>query len=247
VYVIRDLSKQAKASMIKQQTLFQQVQIKAKRLYLNFWFENFFGLLIMISFLLAVTVTEIRPALGSPLDHFFFVIDDVFTGLFAAELMVALVAHWFYDILQEPWIIFDFVVVGSSLVSAAFEGVPGLYPLRAVRALRAVKLLQKLGSLRIIVTAMMQSIWPVANAILLLALITMIYATLAVNFFGGKVCGTSDEGHQSTEATEAVAATCEDTLNPYFARFSVSLLSMFQVCTLTLNCLHLLTMRLNGG
>lgn len=240
VYILRDLSKQAKASKIKEQTSFQQLQIKAKSLYFNQWFQNFFGVLIMSSFLLAIIVNEIRPAYGSPLDHFFFIIDDVFTGLFTAELIVALVSHWFYEILHEPWILFDIVVVGSSLVSAAFEGLPALYPLRAVRALRAVKLLQKLGSLRIIVKAMMHSVVPVANAILLLALVTMIYATLAVNFFGGKICGTSDEDHRRAETKEAIAATCEDPVNPYFSKFSVSLLSMFQVSNSPWNCLRLL-------
>lgn len=78
--------------------------------------------------------------------------------------------------------------------------------------------------------AMMQSVVPVANAILLLALVTGIYATLGVNFFGGKVCAS--EEHSRAEAGEGTAMVCNnDEINPYFSKFSTSLLSMFQVCT----------------
>ena len=70
---------------------------------------------------------------------------------------------------------------------------------------------------------------PVANAILLLALVTMIYATLGVNFFGGKVCSTAADRRTGDDA--GVGSVCDDEMNPYFAKFSISLLSMFQVCT----------------
>ena len=35
--------------------------------------------------MLAVSVTEVRPPFGSGVDHFFTVIDDVITGLFAVR------------------------------------------------------------------------------------------------------------------------------------------------------------------
>ena len=77
---------------------------------------------------------------------------------------------------------------------------------------------------------MMQSVVPVANAILLLALVTCIYATLGVNFFGGKVCAS--EEHRRAEPGGGTAMVCNnDEINPYFSKFSMSLLSMFQVCT----------------
>ena len=75
----------------------------------------------------------------------------------------------------------------------------------------------------------MQSVVPVANAILLLALVTMIYATLGVNFFGGKVCSTATDRRAGDDA--GMDSVCDDEMNPYFAKFSISLLSMFQVCT----------------
>lgn len=37
------------------------------------------------------------------------------------ELLIGLVAHWFYEILAEPWLMFDVVVVGASLVSAGIR------------------------------------------------------------------------------------------------------------------------------
>lgn len=38
-----------------------------------------------------------------------------------------------------------------------------------------------------------KSIFPVFNSLLLLALLTCIYATMAVDFFGGMICEEGDE------------------------------------------------------
>ena len=64
---------------------------------------------------------------------------------------------------------------------------------------------------------------PVANSIFLLGLVTMIYASLAVNIFGGKVC-YEIPGRRSAHLLPCLG----DDGNPYFAKFSTALLSMFQ-------------------
>ena len=55
---------------------------QAKALFDYVWCQNFFGALIILSFLLAVIVSEVRPPFASSMDHFFTIIDDVFTGFF---------------------------------------------------------------------------------------------------------------------------------------------------------------------
>jgi len=40
------------------------------------------------------------------------------------ELVIALISHWFWPFVNEPWMMFDLVVVVASLVSAVYEGIP---------------------------------------------------------------------------------------------------------------------------
>ena len=223
----RDLSKEAtnRSHKAMQISIWAKVQQQARRLHDHNAWQGFFGVLIVASFVLSVTVAEIRPPLGSNLDHTFNLIDDAFTGLFGIELLVALAGFWMKEFLCDAWMVFDLVVVGASVWSAASEGVPAMYPLRAIRVLRAVKLLKQMGSLRVIVQAMMASVIPVANSFILLGLIIVIYTTVAVSFFGGKKCA-------HTHGRQGETSFCQDEEpNPHFHKFSVALLSMFQVVT----------------
>ena len=61
---------------------------------------------------------------------------------------------------------------------------PGVKAFRAMRVLRAVRLLRKSKSLRPIVEALLASAKPVAHSMVLLGLITSIYACMAVGLYG---------------------------------------------------------------
>jgi len=223
--MIRELSRAAidKSDKAKRRSPLKQLQIKARWLYGNSTWQFCFGMLIIASYILSIAVAELRPPIGSHLEHQFDVVDDVITALFGIELLVALTGFWMRDFLCDAWMVFDLVVVCASIASAATEGLPALYSLRSIRVLRAVKLLKKIGPLRIIVQAMLASVVPVANSFVLLGLIVTIYTTVAVSFFGGIRCA---------EEPRTVGALCESQEpNPYFYKFSVALLSMFQVMT----------------
>ena len=75
-----------------------------------------------------------------------------------------------------------------------------------MRAFRVMRLFGRLESLRQIIEALTSSLIPVGNALLIMLLVTSIYAILAVNFFA----------ERSPE---------------FFGNFSKALFSLFQVCT----------------
>lgn len=82
----------------------------------------------------------------------------------------------------------------------------GLAYQRVLAPWQVVKLFQSLKSLRTIITALTKAIIPVANAFMVLAIITAIYAVVGVGLYS---------------EVDVVA----------FGDFSSSLFTMFQVCT----------------
>ena len=120
--------------------------------------------------------------------------------------MVGWSAHWCITYLKSPWNCFNLIIIILSFWSAVYPNAPAFHAIRAVRVLRATKLLAYFGKLREIVAATLASIVPVASSFVILGLVTCIYATMGVTFFG------------------------EDPSN-LFEDFSTALFTMFQVCT----------------
>ena len=149
----------------------------------RFAVQGAFSSAIILSFVLSVTDAELRP--NSSVERVLGYIDWVLTSIFTVELLMNFIADFFFPFFRSGWNLFDAVVVIGSIVSSAQpEGGTNLGALRIVRVLRAVRLLNKAGSLKMIVQAMFASIIPVANSFVLLTLITSIYATMGVNLFG---------------------------------------------------------------
>lgn len=101
---------------------------------------------------------------------------------------------------------FDLVVVPVTFIAQYNPDLPAVGVLRLLRVLRVLKLFQRLSSLRVIINALLKSILPVANAFVVLFLVTAIYAVVATMFFYKYD-------------------------NVQFGKFSASLYTMFQVCT----------------
>ena len=176
-------------------------------------FQTFYMLCILLSFLLSVIGAEINPPTGP--EHTsedpvkakaFAILDDIFTGLFTIELIVNMVAFWFKEFFDDGWRVFDLVAVTGSLISAIEADVPAFHPLRAVRVLRAVRILGRSGSFKAIVHAMIASIMPVMHSVSLLGLVTCIFAVMGNGFFA--------QEHPML-----------------FGTFTASFFTMFQACT----------------
>jgi voltage-gated sodium channel len=101
-------------------------------------------------------------------DKVFEMLDKVFTGLFAVELCVSFVAHAFFLFFKDAWRIFDTLIVFVGIVAAVGARIPGVNAIRAIRVLRALRLLKKSKSLKPIVGALLASVMPVLNAMVLL-------------------------------------------------------------------------------
>ncbi len=90
---------------------------------------------------------------------------------------------------REPWNVFDFIIVGVSLVpdSGPFS------ILRALRILRVLRLLTKIGRLRDIIESLLRVIPSIGWIAALLALVFYVFAVMGTKLFGGSF--PEDFGH----------------------------------------------------
>ena len=94
-------------------------------------------------------------------------------------------AHLWTPFWSSGWNVFDFIVVGITLVAMlpGQEKNSGMKTLRLMRAFRVLRIFARLASLRMLINALTASIFPVLNAILIVMIVTAIYAVLGVTFF----------------------------------------------------------------
>ena len=93
-----------------------------------------------------------------------------FTAIFTIELMINILAHWFWPFVTDVWSQVDvFVVVMSIvplLVPAQNTGI-----VRILRAFRILRLFRRVPSLRKIITALTMALLPVLNVFCILFLL----------------------------------------------------------------------------
>jgi hypothetical protein len=75
------------------------------------------------------------------------------------------------------WNVFDFIVVTLGVIAEIFPDVPVMNDIRLLRVFRAVRLFRKLKSLRLIFNALIASLVPVINSVLILGIVTAMCAT----------------------------------------------------------------------
>ncbi|NXF07816.1 SCN2A protein, partial [Smithornis capensis] len=120
-------------------------------------------------------------------DHFENVLkigNQVFTGIFAAEMVLKIIAmHPFYYF-QEGWNIFDSFIVTLSLVELFLSNVDGLSVLRSFRLLRVFKLAKSWPTLNMLIKIIGNSVGALGNLTLVLAIIVFIFAVVGMQLFG---------------------------------------------------------------
>ena len=99
--------------------------------------------------------------------------DMSLTIIFTAELLVNLYAHWFTPFFSNTASLIDLVVVSLSLAALGPLNMP-VSVLRMARAVRVVRLFNRLRAFKKIVGAITGSIVPVLNAVVLLLLVLAI-------------------------------------------------------------------------
>ncbi|NXO30953.1 SCN5A protein, partial [Cisticola juncidis] len=117
----------------------------------------------------------------------------VFTGIFTAEMILKIIALDPYYYFQQPWNIFDSVIVTLSLVELSFprnksrkERQKGgtLSVLRSFRLLRVFKLAKSWPTLNTLIKIIYNSLGALSNLTLVLAIIIFIFAIVGVQLFG---------------------------------------------------------------
>jgi voltage-gated sodium channel len=129
------------------------------------------------------------------------VIDHLALAVFTVELGARLYAFG-WRFFQDPWNVFDFVIVAIALIPTAGP----LSVLRSLRILRALRLVAMVPSMRRVVTALVKSIPGLLSLSGLLVLLVYVGGVIASNLFG-------------------------DTGDPRFSGLGPTLLTLFQITT----------------
>ncbi|NXU00949.1 SC4AA protein, partial [Buphagus erythrorhynchus] len=117
----------------------------------------------------------------------------VFTGIFIAEMILKIIALDPYYYFQQPWNIFDSVIVTLSLIELSFpkhkskkERRKGgtLSVLRSFRLLRVFKLAKSWPTLNTLIKIIYNSLGALSNLTLVLAIIIFIFAIVGMQLFG---------------------------------------------------------------
>ena len=143
------------------------------------------------------------------------VVDIVFAVLFALESAAKMIAMGILTprsgYLQNSWNRLDFIVVIFGLIALA---APDLSVVRALRALRPLRVAVRSQSIRVVVNALVAAIPSVANVFALTGVTWLIFAIMAVNLMGGALFQCSDPAALSmTECNGAFNATVSTLLS----------------------------------
>uniref|UniRef100_A0A8C4YQ97 Sodium channel protein n=1 Tax=Gopherus evgoodei TaxID=1825980 RepID=A0A8C4YQ97_9SAUR len=156
--------------------------------------KHIVSLVVMDPFVdLAITICIVLNTLFMAMEHYpmtdefnnvLSVGNLVFTGIFAAEMFLKIIAKDPYYYFQEGWNIFDSFIVTLSLVELGLANVEGLSVLRSFRLLRVFKLAKSWPTLNMLIKIIGNSVGALGNLTLVLAIIVFIFAVVGMQLFG---------------------------------------------------------------
>ncbi|CAG9314127.1 SCN4A_4 [Blepharisma stoltei] len=116
-------------------------------------------------------------------------LDDIFLYVYTAEFGLKIIAYGVViskgSYFRDPWNIFDFIILVTAWLANIYSSSFNFNALRSLRILRPLKSISSLKDLRILVSALFQSIVPIANALMMLFFVLLIYAIIGNQLFGG--------------------------------------------------------------
>lgn len=146
------------------------------------WVESsvFQNAIIAIIVLNAITIgLETEPGVVAATGTLLFRLDRIFLAIFVVELLAKLFVYrgkfW-----SNGWNVFDFIIVGIALVPASGP----FSVLRALRILRAFRLLSQVPSMRRVVTALASAIPGMGSIVLVLMVVFYVSSVMATKLFG---------------------------------------------------------------
>ncbi len=122
---------------------------------------------------------ETSPSVMAAIGPLLWVLDTAALSIFVAEILAKLIVYRL-RFFRDPWNIFDFVIVGVSLAPAS----AGISVLRALRILRAFRLISAVPSMRLVLEALLAAIPGMGSVAALLALVFYVASVMATKLFG---------------------------------------------------------------
>lgn len=119
-------------------------------------------------------------------------IDTFFNASFIIEMLLKQVALGLVmdkgSYLDDGWNKLDFFIVVSSIIdmSASSLQIPAIKILRLLRTLRPLRVISHDVALKMIVSALFESVGGIFNVMIVVMMVWLIFAIMGVNFFGGR-------------------------------------------------------------
>ncbi|MEM6465229.1 MAG: ion transporter [Pseudomonadota bacterium] len=134
------------------------------------------GLIVFNAILLGLETSKSTMALFGPVLLF---LDRLCLGIFVIEIAIKLYGHG-WRFFRSGWNVFDFLIVGVSLAPVS----DGISALRALRILRAFRVISLVPSLRRVVEGLVNALPGMASVFVLMTLVVYIGAVMATKMFG---------------------------------------------------------------
>lgn len=118
--------------------------------------------------------------------------DLIFTICFTAEFFIKSISTGLVfdqkSYLRDSWNQIDFCIVIFSCVELSISGVdlPFIKVLRLLRTLRPLRFISHNLSMKLVVTALLESMMAIFNVVIVLLIVWLIFAILGVSLFSGK-------------------------------------------------------------
>lgn len=136
------------------------------------------GLIVLNAVVLGLeTSASVVERVGGLLDS----LDRGILAVFVVEIGLRLYARRL-NFFRDPWSVFDFIVVGISLIPASGP----LAVLRALRVLRVLRLISMVPRLRFVVEALLRAVPGISSIGLLMLVLFYVFGVMATGLFGGK-------------------------------------------------------------
>ncbi|MFN3943525.1 MAG: ion transporter [Allosphingosinicella sp.] len=153
------------------------LRARVQRLVESARFQNFIIAVILVN---AVVIGfETSPAAMARAGAFLMLLDRIALGIFVVEIGLKLFAYG-WRFFRGGWNWFDFIIVAIALMPAG----GGLAVLRALRILRAMRLISVVPSMRKVVEGLLRAIPAMGSVVLLLALVFYVSSVIATKLFG---------------------------------------------------------------
>jgi len=135
------------------------------------------GVIVLNSIVIGMqTSTEMVARYGEVMGF----LDSAFLTIFVIELVARFVAYG-TTFFRRPWSVFDLIVVSIALV----PGAEGFSVIRALRILRALRLISQVPTMRVVVEALVRSLPGLGSTAILLLLVYYVAGVMATVIFKG--------------------------------------------------------------